>query len=286
MDVLSFLGLGIALVSVVGTMLLEGGSAMSLVHAPAFLIVIGGTFGAVLLQTPMRVFLHGFKMLPWVFVPPRDDSAEVIEQIVEWSQVARRDGVLALEPIAEEQTEPFIKEAIGLVVDGIPPATMRAVLENKLTSFEEYELQAVRIFDQMAGYAPTIGIIGAVLGLINVMAHLDDPAHLGSGIATAFVATIYGVGTANILYLPVANKLRLIIRRHSRRLEIIIEGLLGIATAEPRMRLSMRLMSFLHDGATEPEPSAEEEGDIEEDEEEWSAGGRSEPRGDRERRLA
>jgi chemotaxis protein MotA len=286
MDVLSFLGLGIAVASIVGTMLLEGGSAMSLIHAPAFVVVIGGTFGAVLVQTPLRVFTHAFKMLPWVFLPPRDDSAEVIEQIVEWSQVARRDGVLALEPIAEEQTEPFIKGAIGLVVDGIPPATMRAILENKLTAFEEYELQAARVFDQMAGYSPTIGIIGAVLGLINVMAHLDDPSHLGSGIATAFVATIYGVGTANILYLPIANKLRLIIRRHSRRLEIIIEGLLGIATAEPRLRLSMRLTSFLHDGATEPEPSAEEEGNTNEEEEEEWGNGRTEPRGDRERRLA
>lgn len=120
MDVVSFLGLGIAVSAIVGTMLMEGGSVGSLIHAPAFVVVIGGTFGAVLLQTPLRVFLHGFRMLPWVFMPPRDDSADVIEQIVEWSQIARRDGVLALKSVAEAQTEPFLKEAIGLVVDGIP----------------------------------------------------------------------------------------------------------------------------------------------------------------------
>jgi len=251
MDLLSIIGVVLAFVSVTVTMVLDGGNVLSLLHFPAFLIVIGGTVGAILLQTPPRIFFRAFRMLPWVFFPPKYDPTTLVDWILDWAQIARREGVLALEPIANDERDTFLKEALNLVIDGIPPPTVRAILETKLHSREEYEMGAARVFEQMAGYSPTIGIIGAVLGLITTMSHLNDPANLGKGIATAFVATVYGVGSANLLYLPIANKLRTVIRRGVRRQEIIIEGLLGIATSEPRLHLGMKLSSFMHDGELE-----------------------------------
>ncbi|HVA35081.1 MAG TPA: flagellar motor protein [Stellaceae bacterium] len=251
MDLLSIVGVILAFMSVTVTMALDGGNVLALVHFPAFLIVVGGTVGAILLQTPPRIFFRAFRMLPWVFFPPAYDSARLVDWILDWAQIARREGVLALEPIANDERDGFLKEALNLVIDGIPPPTVRAILEIKLHSREEYEMGAARVFEQMSGYAPTVGIIGAVLGLITTMSHLNDPANLGRGIATAFVATVYGVGSANLLYLPIANKLRTVIRRGVRHQEIIIEGLLGIATSEPRLHLGMKLSSFMHDGELE-----------------------------------
>ncbi|MDE2167730.1 MAG: flagellar motor protein [Alphaproteobacteria bacterium] len=265
MDLLSVIGIALALASVTLTMMLDGGNVLALVHFPAFLIVVGGTVGAILLQTPPRVFFRAFRILPWVFVPPAYESVKLVDWILDWAQIARREGVLALEPIANDESDPFLKEALNLVIDGIPPPTVRAILETKLHSREEYEMAAARVFEQMAGYAPTIGIIGAVLGLITVMSHLNDPANLGKGIATAFVATVYGVGSANIIYLPIANKLRTVIRRGVRRQEIIIEGLLGIATSEPRLHLGMKLQSFMHDGEVETVKTASSNGEGGED---------------------
>ncbi|HYL50310.1 MAG TPA: flagellar motor protein [Stellaceae bacterium] len=264
MDLLSIIGVALALVSVTVTMTLDGGSVMSLVHFPAFLIVVGGTTGAILLQTPPRIFFRAFRMLPWVFFPPPYDAAKLVDWILDWAQIARREGVLALEPIANDERDSFLKEALNLVIDGIPAPTIRAILETRLHSREEYEMGAARVFEQMAGYAPTIGIIGAVLGLITTMSHLDDPASLGKGIATAFVATIYGVASANLFYLPIANKLRTVIRKGVRRQEIIVEGLLGIALSEPRLHLGMKLGSFMHEGEVETVAAADaggEEGD-------------------------
>ncbi|SRR5579875_1045526 len=251
MDLLSTIGFLLGFLSVSMAMVLDGGSLIALLHFPAFMIVVGGTFGAIMLQTPPRVFLRAFRILPWVFFPPKTDDATLIDWILDWAQIARREGVLALEPIAKEEKDPFLRDALSLVIDGIPPPTIRAILENKLHGHEEHEMAAARVFEQMGGYAPTIGIIGAVLGLITTMAHLDDPASLGRGIATAFVATVYGVGSANLLYLPLANKLRTVIRHGMRREEIIMEGLLGIATAEPRLHLGMRLASYFHEGQVE-----------------------------------
>lgn len=260
MDFLAIFGVVLAFVSVILAMVLDGGSLLSLLHFPAFLIVVGGTFGAVMLQTPLRVFIRAFRILIWAFFPPANEGVEIISWILDWAQIARREGVLALEPIAKDTDDPFLKEGLNLVVDGIPPATARAILETKLHSHEEHELAAARVFEQLGGYAPTIGIIGAVLGLITTMAHLDDPASLGKGIATAFVATVYGVGTANLLYLPLANKLRTVIRHSMRREEVIVEGLLGIAMAEPRLHLGMRLASYFHDGEVEPAEGSGEGG--------------------------
>jgi chemotaxis protein MotA len=183
-----------------------------------------------------------------VFFPPRDDRAQLLDDILGWLRLIRRQFVLALDPIADQQTDPFIRQGLRMVVDGIEAAHIRTMLETVISAQEHEETIAAEIFEAMGGYSPTVGILGAVLGLITVMSHLDDPSKLGSGIATAFVATVYGVGAANLICLPIANKLKVLVRRRMHRLEMITEGMIGLAIMEPPMQFEMRLRGFL-DGA-------------------------------------
>jgi chemotaxis protein MotA len=258
-DILSIVGLVGSLTCVATALLLDGGSLKSLIQLSAFIIVLGGTVGAVLLQTPMKTFLLGVRMILWVFFPPKDDRHALVEEIIGWLRIARRQFVLALDPIAEQQSDPFIKQGLRLVVDGIEAAQIRAVLEGTITTQEHEETLAHEIFEAMGGYAPTVGILGAVLGLITVMSHLDDPSKLGEGIATAFVATVYGVGGANLIFLPISNKLKVLVRRRIRRLEMITEAMVGMAIMEPPMQFELKLRSFL-EGGSAARPVAEDEG--------------------------
>jgi chemotaxis protein MotA len=244
-DFLSVIGLFMGVGCVLLAMILDGGSIAALVQVPALIIVGGGTVATVLLQTPLPIFIRGLRMAMWVVFPPRDDRPEVLAQVVEWLRIIRRQFVLALDPIAEEQTDPFIRLGLRLVVDGIEAAHIREMLESNITSQEHDETLAAEMYEAMGGYAPTIGILGAVLGLITVMSHLQDPSKLGSGIATAFVATVYGVGAANLLCLPISNKLKVLVRRRMRRLEMITEAMVGLAIMEPPMQFEMRLRGYL-----------------------------------------
>jgi len=245
MDALSLIGLAMGLGAIVLTMTVDGGNLGSLLQLSALIIVGGGTVGAVLLQTPLAVFLRGCRMLLWVFFPPKDDREELIKNIIEWLRVARRQFILALDPVAEQQSDPFVRQGLRMVVDGIEASQIRILLEALITTQEHEETLASEMFEAMGGYAPTVGILGAVMGLITVMSHLEDPTKLGSGIATAFVATVYGVGAANLLCLPIGNKLKLIVRRRMRRLEMITEAMVGIAIMEQPMQFEMRLRGFL-----------------------------------------
>ena len=245
MDALSLIGLAMGFGAIVLTMTIDGGNLGSLLQLSALIIVGGGTVGAVLLQTPLAVFLRGCRMLLWVFFPPKDDREELIKNIIEWLRVARRQFILALDPVAEQQSDPFVRQGLRMVVDGIEASQIRILLEALITTQEHEETLASEMFEAMGGYAPTVGILGAVMGLITVMSHLEDPTKLGSGIATAFVATVYGVGAANLLCLPIGNKLKLIVRRRMRRLEMITEAMVGIAIMEQPMQFEMRLRGFL-----------------------------------------
>jgi chemotaxis protein MotA len=244
-DILSLVGLVLGFGAIATTMLMDGGSLASLVQLSAVIIVCGGTLGAVLVQTPLPIFLRACRMLSWVFMPPRDDRQELIGNIMGWLRIARREFVLALDPVAEEQSDPFISQGLRLVVDGIDASQIRILLEAMIATQEHEEMLASEIFEAMGGYAPTIGILGAVLGLIIVMSHLQDPSKLGEGIATAFVATVYGVGIANMVLLPVGNKLKFLVRRRVQRLEMITEGMIGIAVMEQPLQFEMRLRSLL-----------------------------------------
>lgn len=246
MDVLSFAGIILAFVAILGGNALEGGHLDSLVQPTAFLIVAGGTVAAILVQTPLPTFMRSLKMAAWVFLPPKLDFKASIERIVEWGNVARREGLLGLEEMSEAETDPFVKKGLQLLVDGSEPDTIRGVLEVELAAAEHQENAAAKVYEGMGGYSPTIGILGAVMGLIHVMENLSDPSKLGGGIAVAFVATIYGVALANLFFLPMANKLKGTVHHRTQYKELTIEGLAAIAAGENPRNIEMKLQGYLH----------------------------------------
>jgi chemotaxis protein MotA len=244
MDILSLLGILIAVGGILFGQFLEGGSISSVIQLTAFVIVIGGTTGAVMIQYTLPVFLRAVKMLPWVLKPPAIEAQPLIEQIVDWSNSARKNGLLALESALDTVKDPFLRHGLQMLVDGTEPQKIRDTLLVELEAREAMERQAAKLYESAGGYAPTIGILGAVLGLIHVMENLADPSKLGAGIATAFVATIYGVGSANIFFLPVSNKIKGIVHERSYLREMLIEGLVGVAEGENPKIIEARLQSF------------------------------------------
>lgn len=246
MDILSIAGVVMAFIAILGGNALEGGHLSSLVQPTAFLIVGGGTVGAVMVQTPLPTFLKGLKMAGWVFMPPKMDFKSAIDKIVEWGNVARREGLLGLESASEAETDPFLKKGLQLLVDGSEPDTIRGVLEVEVSATEHQENAAAKVYDGFGGYSPTIGIIGAVMGLIHVMENLSDPSKLGGGIAVAFVATIYGVALANLFFLPMATKIKGVVHHRSQFKELTIEGLAAIAAGENPRNIELKLQGYLH----------------------------------------
>ncbi|MCP5160371.1 MAG: flagellar motor protein [Hahellaceae bacterium] len=244
MDFLSVVGVILAFAAILGGNYLEGGHISSLVNVPATLIVLGGTFAAVSLQTSFVLLKRTLRMLLWVIVPPYVNIEGGMEKVISWSMRARKEGLLGLEALAEKEPEPFAKKGLQLLVDGQEPEGIRRVLEMDLDSQEQYSLEAANVYEAMGGYSPTIGIIGAVMGLIHVMSNLEDPASLGTGIATAFVATIYGVAFANLFAFPVANKLKEVIKRQSIYREMMIEGIISIAEGENPRVIDLKLKGF------------------------------------------
>jgi len=245
MDVLTIVGTLLALGAILGGNIMEGGHTGSLLQLTAFLIVGGGTVGAIMVQTPLPIFMRSLKMAKWVVLPPKLAQAEAIEKIINWSNIARKEGLLGLEPLAESEPELFARKGLQLLVDGSEPDTIRGILEVELDSVEHTDTQAAKVYEGMGGYCPTIGIIGAVMGLIHVMNNLADPSKLGSGIAVAFVATIYGVGLANIFFLPIANKLKSNIHKQSKFREMIIEGIIAIAEGENPRNIETKLKGYM-----------------------------------------
>ena len=215
-------------------------------NGPAILIVFGGTVGAVMIQSPLRVFLRAMRIAVWVVAPPIPPVAGSIEKIVAWSQVARKEGLLGLKGVSDEEPDAFAQKGLQLLVDGGEPETIRGTLEVELAARERRDMQAAKVFEAMGGYCPTIGIIGAVMGLIHVMGNLADPSMLGGGIAVAFVATIYGVGMANLMFLPIANKLKLVVGEQAQFREMVLEGIVAIAEGENPRNIELRLLGYLN----------------------------------------
>lgn len=245
MDKASVFGLLIGLVAILGGQALEGGSVASLLQPTAFLIVIGGTLGAVMLQNPLPVFLDALKMARWVFQPPPISLAGTIDMVVRWSQLARKEGLLALESQIHDLADPFTKTGLQLLADGAEPERLREVLETEIDAYESRLKLTARVWEAAGGYSPTIGILGAVMGLIHVMENLSDPAKLGGGIAVAFVATIYGVGAANLIFLPIAKKLLGHVALLVTRREMLVDGLVGIANGDNPRIIESRLKGYL-----------------------------------------
>lgn len=246
MDFLSIIGVVLAFGAIIGGNFLEGGHIASLVNAPASLIVIGGTLAAIILQTSYRLLVRSLKMLLWVIFPPYIGMEEGIDKIVKWSMKARKEGLLGLENLAEREEEPFAKKGLQLLVDGAEPEAIRGILEVELIARERRDMDGANVYESMGGYSPTIGIIGAVMGLIHVMSNLEDPATLGTGIATAFVATIYGVAFANLLLFPIANKLKEVVKLQTAYREMVIEGLVSISEGENPRSIELKLKGFVH----------------------------------------
>ena len=245
MDKLSIIGLLLGLCGVIGGQMLEGGSVSTLLQGAAFLIVVGGTMGAVLLQNPLKVFLTGVRMIRWVFVTPQLNAQRMVYQLTAWSSLSRKDGVLSLESHIAGVRDPFLKKGLQLLVDGNSAEKIREVLEVDIQNYEQLRWQSARVWESAAGYAPTIGIIGAVLGLIQVMQNLTEPSRLGAGIAVAFVSTIYGVGLANLVFLPIAGKLKVLIARQVLMQEMLVEGLSSIARGENPHFIESKLQGYM-----------------------------------------
>jgi chemotaxis protein MotA len=244
-DFTSVMGVPVAIGLIVLGQWIEGGALRSLLQGAAALIVFGGTLGAVLLSFSYSDVRRAAASVKTVFIEPDQSPDDTINAILRYARVARKDGILALEDEAAEAKDPLLRKGLMLAVDGLNPKTLREMLEVDLDAAEDRDLVPARVFESAGGYAPTVGILGAVLGLIQVMENLSDPSKLGAGIAVAFVATVYGVGVANLVLLPVASKLRLRAAQAARRRVLVFEGVLAIQEGlNPRL-IDQKLHGFV-----------------------------------------
>ena len=257
MDKASWGGVLLGMGGIVGGLLLEGGHLSQVLQPTAAMIVFGGTGGAVLLQFPLPVVLAAVRRLAQVFFQPNYNPGGMVQELVRYANRARREGIVSLDAELENIKEPFLKKSLTLAVDGTEPQELRAMMELELDNQTEYEDKIPQVFESAGGFSPTIGIIGAVLGLIQVMQHLDKIDEVGRGIAVAFVATIYGVGAANLFLLPAAGKLRIRIREEQVLREMTLEGVVSILEGmNPRM-LETKLLGFLGESKSEPAQKAQ-----------------------------
>jgi chemotaxis protein MotA len=244
-DFLSIIGIALAFTAVLLGQFLEGGQLAMLFNGPALIIVIGGTLGATMLQSSMTIFARALRIAVWVIFPPRHSLDLVLEELLNWCRVARRDGLLGLESIVESVKHPFARKALQMLIDGNDPEVIRQTLQLDSSAREQRDVLAAKVFDSMGGYAPTMGILGAVIGLIQVMNHLTDPSILGRGIGIAFVATVYGVALANLVFLPVGAKLKSVARNETQLEEMIAIGVIAIADGENPRVVESRLQGLL-----------------------------------------
>lgn len=245
MDLATIGGIVFALGMILGGQVLEGGHVSSILQLTAAMIIFGGTIGAVLVSFPLHEFMRAMKLgISGALLQKKSDVKQILDQVVDLAGVARRDGVLALEQRLPELKDPFLRRAVGFIVDGVDATVARDALETAIMHEYEEGAVAAKVFEAMGGYAPTIGILGAVLGLIHVMENLNDPSKLGGGIATAFVATVYGVGSANLLFLPIGSKIKRKLAFEKERRVLIAEAALSIqAGLNPRV-LREKLLAY------------------------------------------
>lgn len=248
MDITTLIGVVLGLSCIVMVQVLETGhvgSVMQLIQIPAAVIVVGGTMAAVITTFPVKDLRRALRQAKRIIITGTQPLAPMVPIMVELARKSRREGLLVLEAEALKAEDPFFKQAVLALVDGTDVATLRGLLENVIDQEEQFQEPGAKLFEAAGGYAPTIGILGAVMGLIHVMQNLSDPSKLGSGIAIAFVATVYGVGSANLLFLPFANKLKMKIREETRRKEMILEAVCAIQEGLNPHHIEKRLRSFL-----------------------------------------
>lgn len=239
------IGIALALLAIIGGNAMEGGHFESMLGGPAAIIVIGGTIGAVLVQYPIATCVAAMKSAGATFKAPPQDAAALVEEISGYAQRARREGILSLEKVAETASDPFLRKALTMAVDGVDSQSLRETLEVAISQEEEHGEDGAKVFEAAGGYAPTIGIVGAVLGLIHVMSNLSDMGAVGKGIAAAFVATIYGVAFANIVMLPLGGRIKLRVRDTAHVREMTLVGVLAIQAGMNPKLVRERLSEFL-----------------------------------------
>jgi len=245
MDLATVIGLVMGFGAVFGGAALEGVHVSALIQPTAALIVLGGTFGACFVSFPLPAIIKAFKDAKISFLPAKVDHEGVVKDIINYATKARRNGLISLEQEAQAVKDPFVKKGISLVVDGIDPQKLRETLEADIMAYEDHQKHSVEFYEAAGGYSPTIGIIGAVLGLIHVMGNLSDTSKLGGGIAVAFVATIYGLMVANIICLPIGTKLKIRMKEEMLRRIMILEGLIAIQNGENPHFIEQKLKAFV-----------------------------------------
>jgi len=251
MDIASIGGIILAIAGILTGMMVEGGSISQITQPTAAMIVIGGTVGAVMLQFPMNIFIAALKQAMKIFVSRSSDGEAIVAQLVKFANKARRSGIISLDQDLPGIEDPFLKQALMLAIDGTEPSEVRKIMQMEIDIKSEMEEKIPQVFEAAGGYSPTVGIIGAVIGLIQVMQHLNNIDEVGRGIAVAFVATIYGVALANLIFLPAAGKLKIRHREEQMMKEMMLEGIISILEGmNPRM-IETKLRTFLFDSKPE-----------------------------------
>lgn len=245
MDIASIAGILLALAGILGGLLLEGGTLRQVTQPTALMIVLGGTLGAIMLQYPVGMLGSAARRFFSVFHSRGQGSEAVVQQLIGFAVKARRSGIVSLDADLADVTDPFLKQAMMLAIDGTEPAAVRRIMQLELENTAEGEERIPQVFESAGGFSPTIGIIGAVIGLIQVMQHLEDINEVGRGIAVAFVATIYGVGLANLVFLPMAGKLRIRQQEEQTLREMMLEGVTSIQEGMNPRTIEIKLRTFL-----------------------------------------
>lgn len=247
MDLTTIIGIIVGIGALVGGYVWDGGHVSALFVPSALLIVFGGTIGAVATSFPMAQLKELGKALNMAFRDKPQEPLTMIDELVDMATVARREGVLALEQRAQEHPDPFLRDGLMMVVDGTDPELTRQILELEMDALEHHHEGWAKVFESAGGFAPTMGIIGTVMGLIHVLGNLSDPASLGPAIAVAFSATLYGVSSANLIYLPIASKIKIRSKQQISSMELMLEGILALQAGENPQLIKKKLNSFVHD---------------------------------------
>lgn len=238
------IGILIALGALLGGTVIEGGSPMAFANVSAILIIFGGTFGATIASFSMAEFLRFPKLFGLAIKSRPGHAAEMRSRLVTFAERARREGLLALESDVDQVEDPFLRKGLQMVIDGMEPEIVEEILELDTEAMQRRHADGAAIFTAMGGYAPTMGVIGTVMGLVNVLSRLDDPGHLGESIAVAFIATLIGVGSANIVWLPIANALKLSSAHEVAERRMAITGILAIQAGDNPRIVAQKLDSF------------------------------------------
>jgi len=245
MDVLSVLGLLIVTIAIVGGWMVGGGTLDMLIDGPTIVILFGGVFGAAMIQSQISVFVYAIKMMLWVIFPPRLGAEQNIQKILKWSNIARKEGLLGLENIAESEEDLFARKGLQLLVDGNDPEVIQRVMQVEIDSKHQYNLEAAKIIESMGRYSFVVSIVAAVIGLSQITGEITNPQVLAQGIESSLVALVYGFGLAQFVFIPFSRKLHYLVTAQSQLQSMVLEGVLSIAEGENPRNIETKLQGFI-----------------------------------------